>query len=153
MEGRGKGKENHPRELGLLFLTQLGLGNSWSPTGNLVSPEDDSVLLAKEWVYISADIKRAGPDRGQSASGSACHLLSFTGGVRCSAFKRTGFSAVFLPLRVYRESSVLYINQSFHDLLWMVFEMCLGVWWMNYAQSVLYYLLLRSLPIWDTGWN
>lgn len=67
--------------------------------------------------------------------------------------KELAFSAVFLPLRVHIESSVLYINQSFHDSLWMVFEMCLGVWWMNYAQSVLHYLLLKSLSIWDIGWN
>lgn len=37
-------------------------------------------------------------------------------------WKRTGSSAIFLPSRVWRERSVLYINQSPHDWLWMVFD-------------------------------
>lgn len=75
---REKGKENPPGELGLLFLTKLGLGNTRSLIGNLISPEGHSVLLAKEWVCISVYMELTDPDRGQSTSALACRLLSFT---------------------------------------------------------------------------
>lgn len=84
----------------------------------MISLEDDLALLAKEQVCISVHIKLADPDRGPVyLLASPAIYYHSQGGVRCSAFKRTGFSAVFLPLRVYGESSVLYINQSFHDSL------------------------------------
>lgn len=117
MEGGQKEKENYPWESGLLFLTKLGLGNTRSLIGHLLSPEDDSVLLAQEWVCISVYINLQTQTAGGLPLAQPAIYYHSQGGVRCSAFKGTGFSAVFLPLRVYIESSVLYINQSFHDLL------------------------------------
>lgn len=73
---REKGKENPPGELGLLFLTKLGLGNTRSLIGNLISPEGHSVLLAKECISVYMEL--TDPDRGQSTSALACRLLSFT---------------------------------------------------------------------------